>query len=129
MPSGRLIDQERAKRAHEFICQVKGEGEAYETGYKSLTRRLPAMIMVNGLGQALAFLCSKEGGPEGALYEHLSQWLRSKEAPVAWESDKGDLLERIIDARTTSLTYRQATREALAFTGWLKRFAEARLGG
>jgi CRISPR-associated protein Cmr5 len=122
----RLIEQKRAELAYRLVSEVKQRQKDYE----SWAQKLPAMIMTNGLGQTLAFLYSKRNkDPEKKLlYDHLSEWLLSKDAPVAWENEEGDLIKRIIHPSTTSITYRQATQEALAFIGWLKRFAEGLLG-
>lgn len=104
--------------------------------YRSAVRKAPAMVKMNGLGQTLAFLLSKEekeasaakkspDKAEGYLYKHLDEWLCGPEASVAWPDDLKDrpLMERIMEVEST--VYRQATQEALAYLGWLKRFAEA----
>jgi CRISPR-associated protein Cmr5 len=88
--------------------------------------------LTNGLGQTLAFLCSK-GKKEGrfkadsehaALYRHISKWVAKE---MDWGGD--DLLTRLIDEDTGSDDYRRATTETLAYLVWLKRFAEAELKG
>lgn len=98
------------------------------------------MIKTNGLGQALAFLLAKEEQPpdrvrtgiprqaEGHLYKHLEEWLMDERCPVPWpQTVRGKpLLLAVIGV--DSDVYRQASREALAYLSWLKRFAEASFG-
>jgi len=93
--------------------------------YRSYVKRLPQMILSNGLGQALAFIYSKKkmGNAYDFLYFHISQYLES-EIPARIppkEKDK-DLAEWVISL--DSLQYRYVTEEVLAFLNWLKRFAE-----
>jgi CRISPR-associated protein Cmr5 len=76
-----------------------------------------------GLGQTLAFLRAKgknAGWDEHTiLNQHISSWV------VAQIGKSGELLDVV--RQESSEVYRQATAEALAFLGWLKRFAEAEL--
>jgi CRISPR-associated protein Cmr5 len=127
------LEQKRASSAWDKVQEVpldKGKE------YYSIVRKAPAMIKTDGLGQFLAFLLAKEKKDastllvktpeeaEGYLYKHLDGWL--KEAPIAWTRQDNTLIERII--HENSVVYRQAAQEALAYIGWLKRFAEARFG-
>ena len=133
----RTLEQKRAKKAWD---QVKAVPKRFHKEYRSLVRKVPAMIKMCGLGQTLAFLLSKEEKEaqevktsdlnglkkaEGCLYKHLEEWLLDKEAPIAWPDSPEDqpLMNRIMEVE--SAVYRQATQEALAYLGWLKRFAEA----
>lgn len=111
-------EQKRAKQAWENIHgDVKGKNFAGE--YKSLVSSAPADIQANGLGQTVAFWKSKGKSHHEALYNHLSDWvMQEMEA-------QGDLMHWI--TQTESRHYRQAMVEALAFLGWLKRFAQAEL--
>lgn len=126
----RTLEQKRAARAWECIAQVK-HNHTGQKEYQTRAKKLPAMLKTNGLGQTLAFLKSK-GGVEETLYGHLSHWLTDeRESPLRWTNGDnqaltGELMVRV--QQTTSLIYRQATEEALAFAGWLKRFAAAELG-
>jgi CRISPR-associated protein Cmr5 len=111
-------EQERAKQAWENIHgDVKGKNFAGE--YKSLVSSAPADIQTNGLGQTAAFWRSKGKDHHKVLYNHLSTWVMQK------MEVQGDLMRWI--TQTDSRRYRQATVEALAFLGWLKRFAQAEL--
>jgi len=93
--------------------------------YRSYVKRLPQMILSNGLGQTLAFVYSKKkkGNAYEFIYFHISQYLES-EIPARIppkEKDK-DLAEWVINL--DSLQYRYVTEEVLAFLNWLQKFAE-----
>jgi len=130
----RTLEQKRAKKAWDQVNEIVEESRTRKKlgeNYRSLVRKAPAMIKTNGLGQTLAFLLSKakEGGAsaEDRLYKHLEAWLLGEEAPLPRPSGgvKSSLMEQVM--ALDSALYRQYTREALTYLGWLKRFAEARL--
>lgn len=117
-------EQQRAKKAWELVSSVPA-GDKMDK-YASLAKSAPVMILTNGLGQTLAFVISKskQGNEYAAIFDHLDEWLSEN---VAWSgsiSGKGKLMERIINEN--SQIYRIATEEALAFLGWIKRFAGAK---
>ena len=118
----RAIEQERAKAAWEDVGPVKSE--KYKKEYGQLARSAAADIQVNGLGQVLAFWRAKGRPEHKALYKDVDEWVRSR----LGITQPGDLLQWIMQRATTD-EYRRATAEALAFLTWLKRFAEAELGG
>ncbi len=126
MPSlQQTLDQQRASQAWEDIQSVKHEPDVRKK-YGSLARKVPMLVLVNGLGQTLAFLRAK-GNPKNGkeydlLYEHLSKWTMSQLAP---EKDSETLLAWVM--KENSAAYRRATAETLAYLAWLKRFAEAEL--
>ena len=132
MPSHQqTLDQKRAQRAWEDIQEVKQRSLGFRKKYGSLARRVPMLVLTNGLGQTLAYLVSKakfhekdrgeEAQASGELFEHLSRWTMSQIAP----NFNGKLLLWILQNDSTG--YRRATTEALAYLSWLKRFAEAEL--
>jgi CRISPR-associated protein Cmr5 len=115
-------EQERAARAWEYVGAV--QGKSFEGEYCGWVKKLPALVLTNGLGQTLAFLLAKGKNKQNApqtLYDHLSVWVMSEVA----HGQPDSLLQWIM--RKDSPTYRRATTEALAFIVWLKRFAEATL--
>ena len=128
----RSLEQRRASFAWKKAGSVPMEKRKE---YTSWVKKLPAMIMTNGLGQTMAFLKSKSKEDEGQqgmydlLYKHISEWLTSDaDIPLAWHNEvkqKSDIIERIVHECTGSIIYRQAAQEALALISWLKRFAEA----
>lgn len=110
-------EQERAKQAWENIKEVK---KGFASEYKALVSSAPADIQTNGLGQTVAFWLSKpKSDAHKVLYCHLSEWVMQE------MGEQGDLIRWI--TQTDSRRYRQATVEALAILGWLKRFAQAEL--
>jgi CRISPR-associated protein Cmr5 len=133
MPSlQQTLDQKRAKQAWDEIQSVMNRPADFKKKYGSFARRVPMLVLTNGLGQTLAFLFSKakfqeqnrsvEAQAYGELFHHLSKWTMSQIAPTS--SDQ-TLLDWIL--RGDSAAYRRATTEALAYLTWLKRFAEAEL--
>ncbi len=118
----RSLEQKRATAAWEAIGRVREQN--YKSKYKSLAGNAPADIQTSGLGQVLAFWRAK-GNPEHlAIYQAVAEWVKNQVNPGL----KTDLLEWIMKEATTD-EYRRATAEAMAFLSWLKRFAEAELGG
>jgi len=133
MSQHRSLEQERAKMAWECVSNVKGKD--YEKEYRQLARSAPADIQSNGLGQTLAFFRArgfekskpKSNGQNAhyQLLEHISEWLRKQLGPDQKEKN----LVKWISTDANTNQYRRATAEAIAFLNWLKRFAEAELGG
>lgn len=110
-------EQRRAEQAWKNVHnEVRKD---FATEYKALVSSAPADIQTNGLGQTVAFWLSKGKSQHETLYRHLSDWVMQE------MDEQGDLMRWI--TQTDSSRYRQATVEALAFLGWLKRFAQAEL--
>lgn len=110
------IQQERAKYALE---QVQAAAKSSE--FLSYASAMPAMIVMNGLGQTAAFYYSK-GAKNKAyldLYNLLSGWLKQEGNPY----DGKELLEGITQCNMQSYLLAQA--EALALLDWVKKFAKA----
>jgi len=132
----RSLEQERARYAWECIQRVKEERDIdLEGRYKSYARRASAHIQINGLGNALAFYKSKfeadlkkKGGSDLSaekkaymlLYKHIDGWKKEIRG-------NKDLLEWILDEKTSSLEVFRATKEVIALLNWIRRFAEAEL--
>jgi CRISPR-associated protein Cmr5 len=132
MSQQRSLEQRRAAQAWDCVTPVKGR--QYEKEYKSLAKSAPADIQSNGLGQTLAFWRAKgydKGRPKDGgdnahaqLLKHVSEWVRDQ---LTLAGSK-EMLEWIAKDATTD-QYRRAAAEAMAFLAWVKRFAEAELGG
>jgi len=93
--------------------------------YRSYVKKIPTMILSNGLGQTLAFIKSKseKGNAYKLIYEQLTEYMRSPYTTrMQMPEDKKDLVEWVISC--DSEKYRYITQEILAFLNWLKRFAE-----
>lgn len=112
------IQQQRAKYALEQV-EAALRRNVDKKEYKSYASSLPAMIHMNGLGQAAAFFKSK-GDTHGELYTLLSGWLCQKGQPYA---GCANLLEGITNKDMH--TYRLAQAEAQALMDWVKKFAKA----
>lgn len=124
----RSLEQDRAKYAMDRIREVKEKEfqkdyKSYAEEYKSYVRRMPMLILTNGLGNALAFIKSKKNNKASdQFYTHLNKWL--KEMMII---SGDDVLNWITDKNTSSIQVQRATDEILALLNWMKRFAEAEL--
>jgi CRISPR type III-B/RAMP module-associated protein Cmr5 len=116
------LEQQRAASAWGDIEQVTQKEQ--QSKYGTLARKLPAMIQINGLGTALAFLQAK--GKNDArdghtlIYNHVSKWVLSRMNTEGYSS----LMELVRQGDMD--TYRRATAEAIAYGIWLKRYVEAK---
>jgi CRISPR-associated protein Cmr5 len=122
------LEQKRAKDAFGKINKIKKD-EKFGSKFRSYVERLPSMIVMNGLGQAMAFeLACAELGKENRtidmkaheeLYKTIEAWL--KECKVY----EKELIESIISSDQES--YIRAQAETLAYLEWLKKFSQAYL--
>lgn len=133
----RSLEQERAKYAWYCINEIKEEkNDNLEDKYKSYVKKAPSYILVNGLGNTLAFFKSKFGGSEKsedkkvskdreaykALYDHINKWFQER------FNIKKDILEWIT-LEASSIDVFKVTKETIALLNWMRRFAEAELKG
>ncbi len=124
------IEQKRAKFALDKINKVQEE-DALKSKYRSYIERLPAIIVLNGLGQAMAMeLASAELGSDKRnndkktheqIYNDIQEWLKHCET---LPKDQ-DLIEWILKAPQSE--YIHAQYEILKFIDWLKKFSQAKL--
>ncbi|MCA9962963.1 MAG: type III-B CRISPR module-associated protein Cmr5 [Anaerolineales bacterium] len=120
MSNRKTTEQERAHHAWDRVEEVDKKGDSVKQNYGSWARKLPAMIQTNGLAQTMAFLCAKGKDHHKLLYEHVSGWVlradtQKKLLPLLLEED--------------SSSYRRRTTEAIAYSLWLRRFAEGKNWG
>lgn len=115
------LEQDRAAFAWDAVKVVKDKN--FEKDYKSLVKKVPVLIMTNGLGNTLGYLKSKGKKQHEELIKNIDGWTTKR------EFGGGDTLEWIIDGRTSSFQVMQASREVLCMLNWLKRFATAELEG
>ncbi len=117
------IDQKRATHALRCIKSIRGK----EGHYISYVSALPAVIVTNGLGQALATELAKAKGkkedPHYKLYEHIAGWLSQQVSKL--NGDSNTLIERLME--NDQDVYLRAQAEAMAYVHWLKQFARAYL--
>lgn len=142
----RSLEQERAKYAWYCINEIKREEDNnLEDKYKSYVKKAPSYILVNGLGNTLAFFKSKFGGSEKsedkedkkanedkkvskdkeayeALYNHINKWFQKR-----FKAEE-DILEWIT-LKASSIDVFKVTKETIALLNWMRRFAEAELKG
>lgn len=133
------IQQQRAAYALKAV-QDAAKDKTIHSEYKSYACNLPAMIHMNGLGQAAAFFKAKsapEKNPDKRntkerayflLYETLSDWLCSKgdrisPMPMQPYTNCANLLEGITTKDMHA--YRLAQAEAQMLMDWVKKFAKA----
>ncbi|WP_028962577.1 type III-B CRISPR module-associated protein Cmr5 [Sulfobacillus thermosulfidooxidans] len=124
------IEQDRAQHALTQIKHLTDQPEQWQARYKSYAKGLPASILSNGLGQALATLLSASKGNHKdahyVLYHHIEQWL-CRSHPLAPYQGAQNVMEAITQHDSTA--YRVAQMEAMAYLVWLKKFAAAYLLG
>jgi CRISPR/Cas system CMR-associated protein Cmr5 small subunit len=122
------LDQLRAHTAFTFVQGYKGKRDAF----LGLARTLPVMLQTNGLLAAWAHLLSKSKKEEyrGALDALLAHFRATPLRLVPAGGDPASVFTGIWNAPAspaTGLQLRRLTAEAIAFSVWLKRAAEALL--
>ena len=120
MPGQKTLNQERAEFALKKVKNIKDSKNieaSVKDKYASNVKRLPALIITNGLIPTLAFLKSKE--EIKPLYDTMNEWLKEKGFN---NNNDDDALEYLLTCDFSIL--RLATMEAIAFANWLKRMVE-----
>jgi CRISPR-associated protein Cmr5 len=121
------LDQLRAAHALARIEEL-GEKNAKIAGkYVGYVKALPAAILSNGLGQALATELAARDAAHDRLADHVARWLLeapgSPYRPAPSDGHAKELLGRIVTGNQRDYVWAQA--EAIAYVGWLKKFAVA----
>jgi len=130
----KTLEQERMKKAYEFVSNVKENYKEIRSEYSSLAKKLPSMIVHNGLITTIVFLRSKAGRrkdgrggnnitPHGKLLEQLLSYLKDRSLIESEE------YESFIN-KTENMEieeYMFITQDVLAFATWLKRIAEGEI--
>lgn len=118
-------EQEYAAKIYEQVAEeVMPLGPLKQKKYGSMAHKLPVLIRVAGLAQALQFVESRGSDDQKLLLKHLALTLgfRDEEGDNAPKA-KGKMLN---DSRTLSLpAYMHLTQRALAALQWYKRFAQS----
>jgi CRISPR-associated protein Cmr5 len=116
-----LLEQGRAK--HAFDAASEAVKRADKSDYKSYTKKVPMLIKTNGLGATVAFMNSK-GKAYKSILDNLESWFNTDpKFSTIYRGLGGDgLVQKIMNCETTN--YRALTTEAMAYLGWLKRFAD-----
>ena len=121
------LGQQRAAHALEAIKKLETDNKNGNFG--SYVQRLPATIVMNGLGQAMAgeLAAARNGSNDDErahkiLFELVESWLQKSNA-----YPKKDLMTAIVQGSQED--YVRAQAEALAYLDWLKKFSQAYLSG
>ena len=128
MPELRSRDQERAAFAWKEIEAARALLGAQPSDYKeyvNTAKGFPALVVGNGLMQALAFQKEKEGRRRAQVVGALLHGL-AKDIPVQVPPN-GDVFSAVmakLHGGDTEL-YLRATEEALEFLRWVRQFAAA----
>lgn len=129
-----LIEQQRARFALDRVARWKNAEGKLPEKLGPAADSLPALILMNGLGQAAAYAKSQKEEHWRQMYEALSDWLCGKrdEGQKTWNTHpvypkETDLLAGL--TRGDIADYRVAQAEALAFLQWLKNAVRAETAG
>ncbi|MEO0229376.1 MAG: type III-B CRISPR module-associated protein Cmr5 [candidate division WOR-3 bacterium] len=120
------LERSRANFAYKCVKEAIGKfGEKSETlkEYRSYLRKIPSMVLNNGLGQTLAFIKSKSKGGNAydIILKQLTNYFKSH-SPARIRITQDDILLWAISL--SSEDYRFVTEELLSLINWMKRFAE-----
>ncbi|WPM32648.1 type III-B CRISPR module-associated protein Cmr5 [Hydrogenobacter sp. T-2] len=111
--------QEIASFAYDCVMEVKNK--SFEKDYLSHARKLPSMIVHNGLLTTCAFIRSKQNDDGWKkIEEHIKRYMKEI------ENKEVDSLVKFFSGLDLK-EYRLYTRKVLYFAQWLKRVAEGEL--
>lgn len=113
------LAKERSQFAYKCVDNVNKTNA--KKNYKSYVKKIPMMVLTNGLGATFAFVYSKkkDGNAWELVYNQTKEWLKVPQ--------NDELVKWIIDQDSQS--YRAVTNEVLALFNWLKRFADGMIEG
>lgn len=95
--SGRSLDQQRAAHALQCVDELQRDPKT-AAKYVGYVKAMPAAILANGLGEALATELAAKDKVHDKLAEHVARWLLSSPGrPKGWDLPK----------RTTRTTMRK----------------------
>ncbi|MCB0260980.1 MAG: type III-B CRISPR module-associated protein Cmr5 [Calditrichaeota bacterium] len=124
------LDQVRAQRAFDKATHVSSPNSGIDSKeYLGLARSLPAMFQNNGLLATWAFMLSKKDKNHfNALLKALLDHFRDPQINLG--TSQADVVRVFTDDWTgpqplDGTQLMRLTSEAIAFSGWLKRAAEA----
>ncbi|MEA1995376.1 MAG: type III-B CRISPR module-associated protein Cmr5 [Campylobacterota bacterium] len=138
----RTMAQKRAEYALKQVLEynesikkkVENEKEKLKKAkdkFKSFSAGAPSMILQNGFGQTLAFWAAKWKDEHKAMFNIVMNWLSLKDNDInnnfATKNEKTAFLEEI--SQMSQQQYLLAQEETLRLLEWVKRYANADLGG
>jgi CRISPR-associated protein Cmr5 len=120
MPEVRTLDQDRAAYAWSKLSSCDKE-------YVNLVKGAPALVMANGLMQALAYYQDKSNKSKqaGELVSHVGEWLKRR--GLTTDSKFDQVMKSLHEA--DAVNYMHATTETLEILKWLKQMGAAKLAG
>lgn len=141
--TGPSLPQRRAAAALKAIQEyAKTALDKEKLAYAGYVKSLPAAIVMNGLGQALATELAQGGKDTGKgqgglapnahaqIYRHLQEWLCGADPEVPFRGCRNGqpsgapvLMQALCEADQP--LYLLAQAEAMAYIEWLKKFANA----
>jgi CRISPR-associated protein Cmr5 len=113
----RTLDQIRAEFAWGRVQNPSKE-------YRGLAKSLPALVMTNGLMQALAFLEGKGKPDHKRLLADVLTWLSGERVRVLPPEGRGFRPAMECLAKMPALEYQRATEEAQAILKWIRQLAD-----
>lgn len=121
-----LLEQKRAEYALTCVNRVRGNPDLSKK-YKIYVHSLPAMVQVNGLGQALAQIMSDfrkaDDGPAARqVMNDLKTWLVDRRRLYEPPND-GSILQALVTGDRAA--YLRAYEETIALCNWLKKLTDA----
>lgn len=130
--STRSLQQERAHYAFQSIAKVRQETPvAVQNRFKAYSNAFPAMVQMNGLGQALAFAHQKGNHNKSdeeqgwkRLFDLLEVWL-CQHRKIWGTNVSGHVLQALTQGNQAQ--YQMAQAETQALMSWVKTFARAEI--
>ena len=132
-PVTQTIQQQRAAFAFKQVSALVNKEEAGR--FRAYANSLPALVQMNGIGQAMAFVFSKQSGKGveakgwAVLYQLVSQWLCDNERNIfdntTFDNKSADLMQALVSH--DQACYRLAQVECQALLVWVRQFARALL--
>lgn len=119
------LDQQRAAYAWQCVQEyVQKCVQDRNSDYTNLAKAAPALIMNNGLLQALAFYQSKGKSHHIALAKHIREWLTQRFPAQAPNAGYEAVMQSLFSSQTPRF-YQEATDETLLLLRWIRQFAAA----
>jgi CRISPR-associated protein Cmr5 len=128
------IDQERAKYAYGKVKDMVENCSDLKEKYSAKAVNFPAMILTNGLLQALLFLFSNENADDKSyhmLLSHVRGWFADSSATelrlyTCSAPTNEAFVAHVLGVDASTL--RLIASETIFVANWLKRFAEGMVG-
>lgn len=110
-------DQKYAATIIDQVSEMNNNTRLAQKQYGAMAHRLPILIRIAGLAQALEFVWSRGRDTQRLLLTHIAKAVYGEETNVQ------ELLSRSRDAQLGE--YMHLTQEVMAALVWYKRFAQS----